>query len=195
MPKKHVRGKTRRSRGGSDIIHEWTTGSVPSGSTVDVARSNFQSIPSNRNFRIERLVLETAAIGAVPGTPPTTGVIPIYSSAVVGELHINNAVGGTISASSGPFVVGSTVRRITLRNPPSQDYYPATTAPTSVIAAVVALCNYNPTNSLGSALIWVLHTTIRLQPEDLIASCPTIGLLPSDNPLAPEVDLSNFHIV
>lgn len=152
------------------MYEEVFTFSVPNGTVSSITVGTLANRPPRSNFR--PIWLEATAQGFVPGTNERPGYYyPVGLQLAFAEGNPQSAV---VYVATSQLALGrATVR---LRYPQSADWRSFDLPSGSVVGEIRAVC-VGPPNSAGTTpgyLRGVARMYIALQPEEVVASCPTL---------------------
>lgn len=183
MPKKQRNQRRRRGpraglgRLNPQLLCSRTLGEIIAGATTSIMRP--AAIPVSRSFRLHWVEVEFSVVQAVP----TSATNPFIWFPAMVEVATYSAAGQRV-ARTGPFLVGSGVRRIRLNHPRNEDWYPYDLS--TPVFAIDGICVDKRLS--GHTIAWYTSAAyFSVSTPDASEACPTLVVSTSAGPSIFEV--------
>lgn len=182
MPRRRRRRGGRGRGGGLETrqeVVEHITFTCPVGATQPVKVQTFNSIPQSRAFRPIRAWVDVTGGHwyrqiVDSGKPLDKWCASGYAPAWCQLAFYNN--GGARSCTTGAVLLGPSPRRLQLRFPRSEDWFPADHPAGNVIFAVDCGCIAKPPSGFPSVFVsGIIHIALAIGKEISTESCPTVA--------------------
>lgn len=157
MPRRRPRRVKRRARG--NYLTDTATGCLEPNTYAQLTLG-MTKLPTNRPFKIQSVRVEVAA-----DNPATV------------QVGIMNQY-GSIVATSGPRLTGTSVVYFTVNNAHNELMFPTGMGQDTVLAKIQRVCDRKGEKG---QLSYVIHIRILLGPELLPATCPSLRCIPLGN--------------